>query len=474
MTEVWYPKGDLSRVVLIGAANYASDELPAIPAVHGNLASLRTVLADSPRALLPPKNCRVLGGRGARNPVTPVSVGTALASAAREATDLLLVYYSGHGLLDDGGRLHLALADTDPDPETVAFSAVPVEQVLRLVGRARARARVLVLDCCYSGRAVAAMATRTGIVADQLERSGTYTLTSTTQTELSFAPPGDPHTAFTGAMLRALEGPRVLTLDEIYHFVDDDLNGRSLPRPQRRAVNAAGDLALVEAPPAAPVAAPATPTIVPTRRPSSAAGREDPSGAPRTEGEIVFTRPHETREERRSALLIGSAVTAVLVVTTCVLWAAYGLSAAKWPAFFLPSCALGFALREKAGGTLTVDSDGVSVRGNPAAPTLDMRIPWADVQYMGLLHEVNAATTNDTVDRFENVILVRLQPDCTLVQPGLRGDSIARLGYRSLGRLKDYRADPVLLREAVMRFRPDVYRTNNELLDLDLRLSKTI
>jgi hypothetical protein len=35
-----------------------------------------------------------------------------------------------------------------------------------------------------------------------------------------------------------------LTLDQIYIAVDRDLAARNLPRPQRRAVNAAGDLAL--------------------------------------------------------------------------------------------------------------------------------------------------------------------------------------------------------------------------------------
>lgn len=44
MAELCYPDGDLSRVVLVGAAEYASDELPAIPAVHGNLASLGSAL----------------------------------------------------------------------------------------------------------------------------------------------------------------------------------------------------------------------------------------------------------------------------------------------------------------------------------------------------------------------------------------------------------------------------------------------
>jgi uncharacterized caspase-like protein len=49
------------------------------------------------------------------DPKDEVAVGAALTRAVREAEDLLLVYYAGHGLLDDDGLLHFALADTDPE-----------------------------------------------------------------------------------------------------------------------------------------------------------------------------------------------------------------------------------------------------------------------------------------------------------------------------------------------------------------------
>ncbi|MEU5109701.1 MULTISPECIES: hypothetical protein [unclassified Streptomyces] len=45
-------------------------------------------------------------------PATREAIGAALSRAGREATELLLVYYSGHGLVDDDGMLHLALEHT--------------------------------------------------------------------------------------------------------------------------------------------------------------------------------------------------------------------------------------------------------------------------------------------------------------------------------------------------------------------------
>ncbi|MEV0281184.1 caspase family protein [Streptomyces sp. NPDC050610] len=295
MGEVWRPDGGASRAVLFGTAKYRSAELPAIPAVEANLHALGERLSDPSRGLFSdrPRNCRAMGAAG--KPINSASVGSALADAAREATDLLLVYYTGHGLLDHRGRLHLALADTDPDPETVGFSAVQVESVLGLLGRARARARVLIVDCCYSGRALAAMATEQSVITDQLKRSGTYTLTSTTRTELSFAPPGERQTAFTGALLRALEGPHALTLDEIYTFVHDDLTGRDLPPPQRCAVNAAGNLALLRA----PVRTGARHAADADGGTGAAANRPVvPRPAPST-GSAVFVRPLEPPARKR-------------------------------------------------------------------------------------------------------------------------------------------------------------------------------
>ncbi|MCT9113783.1 caspase family protein [Streptomyces mirabilis] len=234
MPDPWIPDGSASRAVLIGVPTYSSADLAEIPAVRDNLTALRKVLTGE-HGQLPVDHCQVLGDQD--QPLDKATLGSALTVARREATDLLLVYYAGHGLLDEDGLLHLTLADAEPD--NVAYTAVPLEVVKRELSRARARARVLVLDCCFSGRAVAAMSTPDSLVAGQLEVTGTFTLTSTTATAPSHAPPGATYTAFTEALLGALRAPGPLTLDEIYAYVDRDLAGRGLPRPQRRSVNAA-------------------------------------------------------------------------------------------------------------------------------------------------------------------------------------------------------------------------------------------
>lgn len=193
MTE--YPDPARSHAVLIGASRFPSAPgLPEIPAVRANLAALRRALTDEQVGVLPPEHCL-----GVEDPQTIADVGTALGMAAVAATDLLLVYYAGHGLVDDLGRLHLALATTMP--ERLRFTALPFTLLHEELANSPAATRVLVLDCCFSGRAIEVMADSEGVITGQLEVAGTYTLTSTPANALSHAPTGEQYTAFTGALL---------------------------------------------------------------------------------------------------------------------------------------------------------------------------------------------------------------------------------------------------------------------------------
>ncbi|MEV7654901.1 transporter substrate-binding domain-containing protein [Streptomyces anulatus] len=241
MTGTRFPDRATSRAVLIGTGSFHDPELPDIPAVQANLDALRLTLTHPVHGVFAPEHCVVVA-----DPKDQATVGAALSQAVRESEDLLLVYYCGHGLLDEAGLLHFALTGTDH--QNVSWSAIHLDLVKRMVGGARAKSRVLVLDCCFAGKAISAMAGSSGLALGQLNLTGTYTLTSTTATAPSHAPPGAAHTAFTGAMLEALTVPGPLTLDEVHRHVDRELAGLGLPRPQRRSVGSVGGLSLVRGP----------------------------------------------------------------------------------------------------------------------------------------------------------------------------------------------------------------------------------
>ncbi|MFF1479105.1 caspase family protein [Streptomyces sp. NPDC058301] len=242
MTRFPDPAG--SRAVLIGVSRYEHPELPGLPAVRANLADLSAVLTDPVNGTLRDEHCDVVD-----EPQLPTDFGLRVTEAAGEATDVLLVYYAGHGVVDGQGRLHLAVFHTDPARTSV--TAFPYDVLREAMVDSRAAVRVLVLDCCFSGRAAGPMGGEQGLISGQIDIAGTYVLASSSATKPSLALPGATHTAFTEALLAALRRPDPLTLDALYDTVHHHLLARSLPLPQRRVMNTAGGLTLVKGPPTA-------------------------------------------------------------------------------------------------------------------------------------------------------------------------------------------------------------------------------
>ncbi|MFF5470786.1 caspase family protein [Streptomyces achromogenes] len=312
------PDPDRSRAILIGTGTHSDGSgLPSLPAISANLADLRQVLTDPATGTLPPEHCVI-----ARDPATAGEVGSLLAGIAQEATDLLFVYYGGHGLVDDQGRLHLALPRTDA--ARIRWTALPFETLREELLDSPAAIRVLVLDCCFSGRAIEAMTSGHSTVAGQIDVAGTYTLASTSANAVAYAPEGATHTAFTGALLAALRGPVALDLDDLFDEVRRDLALRGMPRPQRRVVNNAGKLIL---------ARPPDPTRPgPASEPPSTAWTDPGASAPPRplwhQGNVAA--PPEPRRPKTKSSILPWVCGPLLVLASGAVWWYYTYTQTHW------------------------------------------------------------------------------------------------------------------------------------------------
>lgn len=233
---------DRSEAVLIGVHDYTS--LESLPAVAQNLEGLRAALTDPEVWGLPDTACTVIS--------QPRSVGDVLDTVrdrTRRAEDTLLVYYAGHGLTDPHtDELYLALPDSDRERE---YTSLRYEYLRRAIldQQATVQSTVVILDCCYSGRALLGKMSASTHIADQAVVEGTCLLTASSETRPALSPPGERYTAFTGELITALtEGvpdrPDPLDMDTLYRHVHRKLAGKSRPLPQQRNRNLGGLIAI--------------------------------------------------------------------------------------------------------------------------------------------------------------------------------------------------------------------------------------
>jgi YVTN family beta-propeller protein len=170
-------------------------------------------------------------------------VGEAIAELYRDRRrdDLTLLYFTGHGLKDDDGRLYLATTNTRRD--SLLFTSLPAEQIDYAVEACASRQKILILDCCYSG----AFPVR-GVKGDpavhateRFQGRGRTILTASDSLQYSFEgnPIGDTtQSVFTRHLVQGiregsadLDGDGDITVDELYSYVHDRVIAE---KPQQR------------------------------------------------------------------------------------------------------------------------------------------------------------------------------------------------------------------------------------------------
>jgi hypothetical protein len=160
-------------------------------------------------------------------------VGEAIADfyAGSRSDDLTVLYFTGHGLKDDEGRLYLAMTNTRR--EALMFTAISGAQLNDAMDASRSRRKVLILDCCYSGAFPAGRSAKADEGVQTLERfqgKGRVVLTASDATQYAFE--GDDlkgsgtSSVFTRYLVEAISSGAAdldedgdIALDELYSYV---------------------------------------------------------------------------------------------------------------------------------------------------------------------------------------------------------------------------------------------------------------
>ncbi|GIF72600.1 caspase family protein [Asanoa siamensis] len=250
--------------------------------------------------------------------------------------DLVLVYMSCHGVLDARGRLSFATRDTDR--ADLSATAVEAGWLLDRLEDCRARAQVVILDCCFSG-AFANTKSDGDLGLDRRlvgNGRGRTVLTASRATEYSYegeATTQPARSAFTAALVDGLRGRAdrdrkgYVSVEDAYTHAAERLRELGAAQsPQRWTYGGEGDLVLARTggtpAPRRPVARPARPlpdrcvAVIDDRLGRFDVGSYDmvafsSDGAAVTcagpTGEVRFWNPRESCSGRRAVPWCGNA-----------------------------------------------------------------------------------------------------------------------------------------------------------------------
>ncbi|MEU4117818.1 hypothetical protein AB0F71_25400 [Kitasatospora sp. NPDC028055] len=189
-----------SSVLLLGGTNYPGSQLAPVRAAETNLERLKQAFADRELWGVPRNRLDVFPDMTRAEMLD--TIGTAYMKAAPGG--LFVLYFVGHAQRDRNGMLYLAPYDTG-SPMAPQNSMVSVADIYRTVAdqEPTAERKLLILDCCFSGSAIAATPGEASTVGSE---RGWYVMAACAESKTALGDSGRETTFFTGALLRAFEG----------------------------------------------------------------------------------------------------------------------------------------------------------------------------------------------------------------------------------------------------------------------------
>lgn len=158
----------------------------------------------------------------------------------RKPSDLVVFYFSGHGIRDELGALYLAVKNTVRS--RLRSTAIKSDYIREIMDQSRSKRQVLILDCCNSGAFVQGTKSAVGgsigtSTAFGSTGSGRIILTASDSTQ--FAWEGDQvigetqNSLFTHFLVKGLEGEAdedgdgTITIDELYDYTYEQIVSRT-------------------------------------------------------------------------------------------------------------------------------------------------------------------------------------------------------------------------------------------------------
>ena len=210
--------------LLIGVGEYQSSELQNLAAAIPDVRAIEKVLIDPAIADFAQTDVMVL-----LNP-EPQQMREAIDHlfADRKKDDLILLYFSGHGVANDSGNFYFTSAITQKN--RLDSTAIPAAFVHGLMEGCKSQRQVVILDSCFSGAFAKDMKAKGEAVnlQPQLGGKGRAVLTSSSATEYSFEQKKAALSVYTEYVVEGLrtgiadrDGKGWISIDELHEFAKE-------------------------------------------------------------------------------------------------------------------------------------------------------------------------------------------------------------------------------------------------------------
>jgi len=257
-----------AHALLIGMSRFEDAKLAKLNSPQSDVQAFANVLKDP--------------SRGGFDDVT-ISIDTDLLTLrdqlstlldGRSGDDMVLLYYSGHGIVAKGQRLYLATGQSSFDkPQARSLSTSEIRDMME---QSRAGRLVVILDCCHSGVFAEGAKGDAATVTDETFGSGDgaegqYVLTASNALQYAYdgtgalkeGAPGPVLSRFTSWLVDGIEKGEAspfdeqITLDSLYQYLcrraRTEGNGMT---PQRFVKRGSGELVIAKNPSAKALAVP--------------------------------------------------------------------------------------------------------------------------------------------------------------------------------------------------------------------------
>lgn len=213
----------VKEALLIGVSNYRHN-LPPLPAAVRDVQALARVLKHPEMGNF--DHVQILvdqTGQTIREAIEKLF-------SYRKRDDLTFLFFSGHGIKDEYGKLYFAVPNTYKDErgELVRSSAVSASFVQDTMNRSPSRRQIVVLDCCFSGAFGDGYSAKDNEVIDlerELGGEGRAVLTSSNSTQYSFEQHGADLSIYTQFLVEGIESGEadsdrdgVISTNELHEF----------------------------------------------------------------------------------------------------------------------------------------------------------------------------------------------------------------------------------------------------------------